>query len=114
MILGGIPYYMSYFEEDLSLGQNVDRLFFKKDAVLANEYDRLFDSVFAKPALIKRIVKADKDDHEKTIKREELLSALIAPGEVVHNTLITTYEPVKNEYIGVFSKIITLSGLFAD
>lgn len=273
MILGGIPYYMSYFEEDLSLGQNIDRLFFVKDAVLANEYDRLFDSVFANPTLIKRIVaslytrnagytrnelierldvtdggtfskslnaliasdfiikyvpfgfksreehyklvdpfclyylhfitngktkdpefwehslsaqnvvtwrgfafenvcfnhvdcikkalgisgvltshsawskrdddedgsqvdliikrndhvvnmcemkyyskpyKVDKDDHEKIIKREELLSTMIAPGEVVHNTLITTYDPVKNEYIGVFSKIITLPDLFTN
>ncbi|MBQ8006870.1 MAG: ATP-binding protein, partial [Lachnospiraceae bacterium] len=58
--------------------------------------------------------KVDKDDHEKIIKREELLSTMIAPGEVVHNTLITTYDPVKNEYIGVFSKIITLPDLFTN
>lgn len=273
MILGGIPYYLSYFEEDLSLGQNIDRLFFAKDAVLANEYDRLFDSVFANPTLIKRIVaflytrnagytrneiiekldvtdggtfskslnaliagdfiikyvpfgfksreehyklvdpfclyylhfitngktkdpefwehsltaqnvvtwrgfafenvcfnhvncikkalgisgvltshsawskreddeegsqidliiirndhvvnmcemkyyskpyRVDKDDNEKIIKREELLSTMIAPSDVVHNTLITTYEPVKNEYSGIFSKIITLPDLFTD
>ncbi len=273
MILGGIPYYLSYFEEDLSLGQNIDRLFFAKDAVLANEYDRLFDSVFANPALIKRIVaflytrnsgytrneiiekldvtdggtfskslnaliagdfiikyvpfgfksreehyklvdpfclyylhfitngktkdpefwehsltaqnvvtwrgfafenvcfnhvncikkalgisgvltshsawskreddeegsqidliiirndhvvnmcemkyyskpyRVDKDDNEKIIKREELLSTMIAPSDVVHNTLITTYEPVKNEYSGIFSKIITLPDLFTE
>ena len=48
------------------------------------------------------------------MKREELLSNMIAPEEVVHSTLITTYEPVKNEYSGIFSKIITLSDLFAE
>lgn len=34
MILGGIPYYMSYFEEDFSLGQNIDKLFFEKKQFL--------------------------------------------------------------------------------
>lgn len=272
MILGGIPYYMSYFEEDFSLGQNIDKLFFEKKAVLENEYDRLFDSIFANATLIKRIVeflftknagytrselidelkvsdggtfskslnaliasdfivkyvpfglgsrdehyklvdpfclfylhfvstgkikdpeywehslsaqkvvtwrgfafenvcfnhidciknalgisgvltthsawskreddeegaqidliisrkdhvvnmceikyysspfKVKRDDHIKLVKREELLSSLISRGEVVHNTLITTYGLEKNEYSGIFSKVITLNDLFA-
>lgn len=56
MIFGGIPYYLSYFESGLSLAQNVDNLFFRKNAVLKDEFDRLFASVFSRPDEMKRIV----------------------------------------------------------
>jgi len=57
MILGGVPYYLSYFESGRSLAQNVDNLFFKKNAVLSDEFDRLFSSVFSRPEEMKQIVK---------------------------------------------------------
>lgn len=56
MIFGGIPYYLGYVDRSLSLPQNVDRLFFARNAILKNEYDRLFDSVFTNPETIKAIV----------------------------------------------------------
>ena len=56
MIFGGIPYYLNYLKKGMSLAQNVDRLFFEKDAVLRYEYDRLFSSVFVNPEMMKRIV----------------------------------------------------------
>ena len=56
MIFGGIPYYLRYFEPGLSLAQNVDKVFFSRNAVLKDEYDRLFASVFSNPALMKTIV----------------------------------------------------------
>ena len=34
MILGGIPYYMGYFQSGMSLAQNIDTLFFAKQAKL--------------------------------------------------------------------------------
>ena len=46
MALGGIPYYLGYFVQGLSLAQNIDMLFFEKNAVLRKEYDRLFQSLF--------------------------------------------------------------------
>ena len=57
MIIGGIPYYMGYFSSGMSLAQNVDNLFFTKNAKLQNEFDRLFDSIFINPDAVKRIVK---------------------------------------------------------
>lgn len=57
MALGGIPYYLDYFEEGLSLAQNIDNLFFKRDAKLKEEFDRLFASVFSSPEEIKKIIK---------------------------------------------------------
>ena len=56
MILGGIPYYLRYLEPGLSLSQNIDRLFFEKQAKLADEYDRLFTSVFESPEYMKKLV----------------------------------------------------------
>lgn len=46
MILGGIPYYLDYFNPSLSLAQNIDSLFFGPKAKLGDEFDRLFNSVF--------------------------------------------------------------------
>lgn len=46
MILGGIPYYLDYFNPSLSLAQNIDQLFFAPKAKLMDEFDRLFASIF--------------------------------------------------------------------
>ncbi len=56
MAFGGIPYYMFYIEGNLSLAQNIDKLFFEKDARLKYEYDRLFSSMFSNPETVKTIV----------------------------------------------------------
>ncbi|MGN0278550.1 MAG: ATP-binding protein [Lachnospiraceae bacterium] len=56
MIFGGIPYYMGYVNGEMSLAQNVDNLFFKKNAIFRDEYNRLFASVFVNPEAVKTIV----------------------------------------------------------
>ena len=56
MILGGIPYYLGYFEPGLSLAQNIDMLFFNSQAKLKDEYHRLFTSVFDSPEYMKKLV----------------------------------------------------------
>lgn len=56
MILGGIPYYMGYFDPELSLAQNIDHLFFERNSALKDEYDRLFESVFVNPEAMKTIL----------------------------------------------------------
>ena len=57
MILGGIPYYLGYFDGGKSFAQNVDRIFFSDRAKLSDEFDRLFDSTFDSPEFIKSIVR---------------------------------------------------------
>lgn len=56
MVLGGIPYYMGYVNPGMSLAQNIDNMFFKKNAILRAEYNRLFASVFVNPEAVKKIV----------------------------------------------------------
>lgn len=73
MIFGGIPYYLGLYAKGLSLAQNVDRLIFDKKGKLADEFDRLFASIFTNPDDAVKVVKALS---EKRIgfTREELLS----------------------------------------
>ena len=56
MVMGGIPYYMSLFMPGLSLAQNIDRLFFQRNAKLAGEFDMLFSSIFTNPDQMKKII----------------------------------------------------------
>lgn len=46
MILGGVPYYWSLLEKGLSPADNIDKLFFDKNPLLANEFEFLFKSIF--------------------------------------------------------------------
>lgn len=57
MILGGIPYYMTYFMRGKSLAQNIDNLFFAHNAKLKDEFAKLFASVFTNPEEMMRIVR---------------------------------------------------------
>lgn len=57
MICGGIPYYLKYMNGGRSLAQNIDNLFFRKNAVLREEFHRLFASLFVNPEAVKAIVR---------------------------------------------------------
>ncbi|MBQ8094840.1 MAG: AAA family ATPase [Clostridia bacterium] len=72
MMLGGIPYYLNYFEKSLSVSQNIQSLFFDKGAPLKNEFDRLFSSLFTDPDIMKAIVVA-LNSKNRGLTRRELL-----------------------------------------
>ncbi|MBQ6083822.1 MAG: ATP-binding protein [Bacteroidales bacterium] len=56
MILGGTPYYQSKLQKDLSLSQNIDNIFFSKNAELREEYSFLFRSLFKNSTIYQRVV----------------------------------------------------------
>jgi AAA+ ATPase superfamily predicted ATPase len=58
MVLGGIPYYLSLFKSQFALTQNIDWLFFNKDAPLRNEYTELLASLFKDPGRHRAIIEA--------------------------------------------------------
>ena len=72
MMVGGIPYYLNYFEKPLSVSQNIQALFFDKGAPLRNEFDRLFSSLFTNPDVMKAIVVA-LNSKKRGLTRKELL-----------------------------------------
>lgn len=57
MALGGVPYYMSYLKKDLSVAQNIDYLFFAKNAALKDEFNRLCASQFLENEKYKLVLK---------------------------------------------------------
>lgn len=46
MIMGGIPYYLSMLDKSVSLAQNIDQLFFAKNASLKEEFNDLYRALF--------------------------------------------------------------------
>lgn len=57
MAMGGIPYYIRLLDKSLSLAQNIDRLFFRENAVLEDEFKNLYASLFR-----------DSKDYEKIVE----------------------------------------------
>lgn len=58
MIFGGIPYYWEQIEKGESIAQCVDRVLFDPEGELYCEFDRLYASLFRKPAAYVAIVTA--------------------------------------------------------
>ena len=73
MIFGGVPYYLDFFAADLSLAQNVDRIFFAKDAPLKNEYSNLFRALFNNADGYIKVIEA-LASKRKGLSREEISS----------------------------------------
>ena len=101
MIVGGIPYYLNYFKRGKSLAQNIDLLFFCKNAKLESEFTRLFASLFINPEEYMNIVRLLATRHTG-FTRDELMKTLnINSGGsfskmleiLVSSDFITTYQP---------------------
>lgn len=74
MVMGGIPYYWSFLRKNLSLSQNIDQIFFAKDAPLKDEYRYLFRSLFKRPEGYIAIIEA-LGTRKAGMERAELLEA---------------------------------------
>jgi AAA+ ATPase superfamily predicted ATPase len=72
MILGGVPYYLEQLEKSLSLSRNIDNLFFKKNAILRNEYSKLYASLFKSPEKHMQIIEA-LAKKRKGLTRDEIV-----------------------------------------
>ena len=75
MILGGIPYYLNYLQRGKSIAQNIDLLFFDRNAKLASEFQRLFGSLFVNPDDYMKIVRLLAERHTG-YTRDEITSKL--------------------------------------
>lgn len=83
MAFGGVAYYWNLLSPQMSAAQNLDALFFARNALLRKEFDRLFSSLFKRAQKYVEIVEllAGK---AKGMTRDELLSAMKSPcgGEI--------------------------------
>ena len=72
MIMGGIPYYLDKLNKDLPVSKNIDNLFFKNGAILKDEYEFLFRSLFKESVVYKKVVET-LSGKLKGLTREEIL-----------------------------------------
>ena len=49
MVMGGVPAYLNAIERGKSAAQNIEKICFSKDGVLANEFDNLYAALFNSP-----------------------------------------------------------------
>jgi len=79
MALGGIPYYLKYIERGLTAEQNIQHIFFTKEAPLQSEFNKLFESLFenadAYIELIKLIAKRKEGARRAELKVDARLSS---------------------------------------
>jgi len=78
MIFGGIPYYLDNFDGSYSLTQNVDKLCFGERALLADEYDTVFKSLFNNPEKHMEVITA-LSTRKKGLIREAIKEQLSFP-----------------------------------
>lgn len=80
-VTGGIPRYLELIQPDLSAEQNIERLCFRKEGILFNEFDRIFSDLFSRRAdAYKRIVMQLMDG---PASMEEILKGLGQPASGV-------------------------------
>lgn len=75
MILGGIPYYLDMLDRRLPFANNIDNLFFGRNALLRREYEFLYRSLFDDATLYRRIVEA-LASKQRGLSRAELKDML--------------------------------------
>lgn len=74
MCLGGVPFYMKDIVPAKSVGQILDTLFFDKNAMLKNEFENLYASLFKNSHLHELVVKT-LATKSKGLTRNEILEA---------------------------------------
>ncbi len=87
MITGGVPYYLSLLRKGRSLAMNIDDLCFDADAKLADEFTRLFRSIFTNPDACMKIVRFLGKKREGYSRREISDNAKVPYGGGLSDTL---------------------------
>ena len=75
MVMGGVPYYLSLLDRDLSLAQNIDALFFNPDGEMHREFHRLYKTLFSTPDPYITIIEA-LFNKKKGLTRNEIADTL--------------------------------------
>lgn len=78
MAIGGVPYYLSLLDYDLSVADNIDKLFFSDGAELKKEYRRLFKSLYKEPENYMGIISL-LADHKQGLTRLEIADKMKLP-----------------------------------
>lgn len=80
MAFGGVPFYLSLLNPSESLVQNIDRLFFQKNAAMKEEFDELFNALFTHADKYIDVVMALAGKREGMIRAEIIEKTKISGG----------------------------------
>ena len=105
MVIGGIPFYMNYFNPSLSFAQNIDKLFFAPNAKLADEFERMFYSVFDHAEECMKVVRYLGKRHSGFTRNEIANATQMNPNgdftkllkSLENSKIILKYSPFTNE-----------------
>ena len=78
MIVGGIPFYLNQISPLYSLNENINNLFFKKNGVLFDEFNRLYSTLFSNDEFYIRIVEL-LSNHRYGLTIKDIATALKVP-----------------------------------
>ncbi|MFM8455094.1 MAG: AAA family ATPase, partial [Gammaproteobacteria bacterium] len=121
MAMGGIPFYLNGIRKNLSAMQNIDHLFFNKEGLLFDEFDKLFSSLFKEAKsyieIIRIIAQArygiSRSELEKKCKLSEAGGSFSEKLKALEDTgFILSFLPFEHQKKGLYYKVIDEYSLF--
>lgn len=113
VVTGGVAYYLSKFNSNLSIDQNIDNIAFSKNSFLLREFENLFASLFNDHELYISIIRAISSSHTG-IGQQALFSRLNMPKgygllsklkSLEDCNFITSFIPLFNKEKGIYYKV---------
>ena len=121
MIMGGIPYYLDYLKKgSQGLNGNVDELFFSENAVMREEYENLFSSLFKNHKPHVKVIECLAKKNIGLTRKEILAAAKLEDNgetsEVLNDLevcgFIRRYKPYGKVERGCFYQIVDFYTIF--
>ena len=91
MIMGGIPFYLRLLDREKTLNENIDYIFFQKNAELWNEFHHLFRTLFSNSDQYIKIIEA-LSKKRNGLKREEIIKTTGLPANGVLTKMLSDLE----------------------
>lgn len=85
MIIGGIPYYLDLLDGELTYSANIDNLFFKKHALLWDEFGHLYNTLFTNSENYIKVIEAIAEKRIGLTRTE-----IVEKSKLSDNTKLTT------------------------
>ncbi|MBQ6227365.1 MAG: ATP-binding protein [Prevotella sp.] len=101
MAMGGVPYYLGLLNPEQSLAQNIDRLFFSKNAPMQEEFDELFNALFIHADKYITVMKSLSAQRKGLLRSEIIEKTKLSGGEltrILENLTRCDFVETYNQY----------------
>lgn len=120
MVFGGVPFYLAMIEKGLSAEQCIDKLCFRVNGGLFEEFDKLFSSLFDTADVYIKIIKLLAKHRDGLGQAEILRQCGTSEGgrsagrlkDLEQSGFVTSFVPHKRKEKGIYYKIIDEFTLF--